>query len=267
MSHFLGALSVISYADRRGLIPVIDMRTNINAYLYRDETGKVNSWEYYFKQPGGISLDDALSDRNAILASSAYSYSKPNSSLGFYYNYGGELDYWRGLCRKYLHFSDALNDRLAHERQKFADKKVLGVSVRGTDYVALRNTNHPVQPDVGQVIAKVREVMDTGKFDAIYISTEDQGIVSEFRKYFAEKLILPEQEYFDFDTSSRKAISEYTHNRPNDKYLNGLEYLASKLLLCECKGLVTSMSGGAILTMLFSQGFEYLYVFDIGVYQ
>ena len=266
MSHFLRTLSIISYADRRGMLPVIDMRTNINAYLYKDEVGKVNSWEYYFKQPAGISLDDALADSNAILGSSAYSYAKPNSSLGFYYNYGGELDYWQRICSKYIHFSDALNERLAHERRKFADKRVLGVSVRGTDYVALRNTNHSVQPDAEQVIAKAREVMDTEKFDALYISTEDQSIIEEFRKYFAGNLILPEQEYFDFDTSDRRAISEYTHDRPNDKYLNGLEYLASKLLLCECRGLITSMSGGAILTMLFSQKFEYLYVFDLGVY-
>ncbi len=266
MSHFMRVLSVISYADRRGMIPVVDMRTNINAYLYKHEVGKINAWEYYFKQPGGVCVDDALSDSSAIFASPAYSYAKPNSSLGFYYNYGGELDYWRELCRKYLHFSDALNERLAHERHKFADKRVLGVSVRGTDYVALRNTNHSVQPNAEQIIAKVREVLAAENFDAVYLSTEDQGIISEFRKYFAGKLILPEQEYFDFDTSNWVAISEYTHDRLNDKFLNGLEYLASKLLLCECQGLVTSMSGGAVLTMLFSHGFEYLYVFDLGVY-
>ena len=268
MAYFVNALSMIAYADRKSMIPVIDMKSSLNTYIYEHEVGKINSWEYYFEQPGWLSLENALSRKDSItLKHLKNNYSKPNASLGFFYNYGGELDYWRSICRKYLRFSEPLTEKLNLEKQKFIDKRVLGVSLRGTDYLSLRRTNHAVQPEAGQVIPKVIEVMKNEKFDAVYLSTEDKNIVAEFMAHFGEKLILPEQEYINFNPDDRKEISLYSLNRDNDKYLNGLEYLTSKLLLCECKGLITSMCGGTVLTMLFSKSFDYIYVFDLGVYE
>lgn len=42
------------------MIPVVDMQTFTNIYLRKDEVGHVNSWEYFFEQPAGIRLDEAL---------------------------------------------------------------------------------------------------------------------------------------------------------------------------------------------------------------
>ena len=267
MAHFVRALSMIAYADRKAMMPVIDMKTSRSVYIYDYEVGKVNAWEYYFEQPGEISLDEALARKDSIIIPPSFNtYSRPNSSLGFYYDYGGELSYWRDICRKYIRLSAPLRERLEREKQAFSGKRVLGVSVRGTDYTAFRNTNHPVQPSAEQVIAKVQEVMSAKNFNAIYLSTEDKNIVAKFMSHFGDSILLPEQEYVNFDPILRKDISNYSGNRENDRYLSGLEYLTSKLLLCECDGLVTSMSGGAICAMLFSEGFDYLHVFDLGVY-
>ena len=211
------------------------------------------------------SLEDALSSKNFINGKFSR-YSKPNSSIGFYYNYGGELDYWRNLCKKYIKFSRHIKERLDREKIKFINKRVLGVSLRGTDYTAYKPINHSIQPDVEEVIKKVCNVLKTEKFDAIYLSTEDKNILARFKEVFDKILILPEQNYIDYDKNSKKVISEYSLNRNKDKFLQGLEYLSSKLLLCECNGLITSMSGGAICAMLFSEKFEYLYVFDLGYY-
>lgn len=267
VAYFVHVLSMISYADRRRMIPVVDMQSSLNTYLYENEVGSVNAWEYYFEQPGGVALEEALREKNSVHAEAPVSsFSKPNSSRGFYFNYGGELDYWREICRKYIHFSEHLQSRIEHEKQKFTNRRVLGVSLRGTDYTAGKYRNHSRQPDTGQVILKVKDVIAEHNFDAVYLSTEDKNIVAEFQTHFGSVLILPEQEYIDFDSSKRKVITLYSHSRNNDKYLNGLEYLSAKLLLCECSGLITSMSGGAVLAMLFSRGFEYFYVFDLGVY-
>ena len=268
VAYFVRALQMIAYADRKNMIPVVDMKNSLNTYIYKDEIGRVNAWEYYFEQPGGVALEDASAMDNSDSRQHLPSpFSKPNSSIGFYLNYGGELAYWQGICRKYIHFSRALIDRVERGKLKFMNKRVLGVSVRGPDYTTYNVINHPVQPSTAQVISKVREAISNSGFDAVYLATEDKAILAEFEAAFCEILIVPEQEYIGFDSKGRKAITEYSLHRNNDKYLSGLEYLTAKLLLCECAGLITSMSGGALFAMLFAKGFEYFYVFDLGVYQ
>ena len=44
----------INEALKKGYIPVIDLQNRKNTYLEDSEVGKVNAWEFYFEQPGGI---------------------------------------------------------------------------------------------------------------------------------------------------------------------------------------------------------------------
>lgn len=54
----------VKYARENGYIPVVDMMTYHNQYLYEEEIGTVNAWEKYFLQPDGYSLNDALNSKN-----------------------------------------------------------------------------------------------------------------------------------------------------------------------------------------------------------
>ena len=259
---FLGG---IAYADRHGMLPVVDMKNVISAYLFEDEVGYVNAWEYYFEQPSGISLEEAECSKETVRLTVG-KYPVPRQDFALFTNQDGQLDYWRGICRKYIRFSQAVLDRLEHEKTKFSGKKVLGVSLRGTDYTALKLRNHAVQPAYEQVIAKASETMKAQNYDALYLSTEDKKIIAAFTEAFGEKLILPEGEYVDFDDKSDKWITLYSTHRKNDKYLMGLEYVVSKLLLVECNGFITSITNGSATAMMLSKGWEYLYVFDLGLY-
>lgn len=60
-SYFNTILGGIAYADKKGYIPVVDMKNYPNTYLFSDEVGRVNAWEYYFEQPGGMSLEESSS--------------------------------------------------------------------------------------------------------------------------------------------------------------------------------------------------------------
>ena len=265
-SYFITILGGIAYAQRKGYIPVVDMKNYLNSYLYDYEIGRVNSWEYFFEQPDSLTLEEALSCRKYILSRDCAIFPRPAQSAKFFYGEDGKLDYWRKVCRKYIHFTQPVLDGVEREMQKFCGKRVLGVSVRGTDYVALRPHGHPVQPTIEQAVSKTREVMNTGEYDAVYLATEDKHILSEFRQAFGEKLMLPECDYIDFDASDNRYVTTYFTERKNDKYLRGLEYLVSKLLLTKCNGLITSKTSGTTGIMCLSEGFKYLYVFDLGVY-
>jgi len=269
-------LGGISFADKNNFIPVIDMKNYKSPYISDDELGRVNAWEYYFEQPGNISLEDVYSSQKYMVGINSLWHDWPNY-LGpqnwiradFYYNRGGalsggKLDYWRKLCKKYIRFKPAVLERLGALQEKTKGKKILGVSIRGTDFVARKPSSHPIQPTSEQVIEKAREVLREKNFDAVYLATEDKNIVAKFQAAFGEKLITLEQDYLDYD--SNKWVTAQFTDRKNDRYLRGRDYLVSKLMLTKCQGLITSIMSGSIGAMCLSEGFEYLYVFDLGVY-
>ena len=262
---FIRILSGISYADRRAMIPVADMQTCQNVYHYDEEVGSVNTWEYYYEQPAGISVNEALSAENFTVIDTVLC-PNPRQYAPFYYDHDGQLTYWRRLCKKYIRFKQPVLDRLELEAQKFIGKRVLGVSVRGTDYISLKPHAHPVQPTTEQALSKTRDVMSTGDYDAVYLATEDKNILAAFQKVFGDKLLLSENDYLDFDYSADRYVTTYFTDRNNDKYLRGLEYIVSKLLLTKCQGLITSITSGSCGVMCLSEGYDYLYVFDLGIY-
>ena len=265
-SYFITILGGIAYADRKGLIPVVDMKNYPNAYLYPSELGRVNAWEYYFEQPGGLALDNALSCRRYILGKDAACFAWPPQSAEFFCGLDGKLEYWRALCRKYIRFTPAVLERLGHLRQKADGRRVLGVLVRGTDYAALKPKGHPIPPTAEQAIAKTREALQEEGFDAVYLATEDKVILAKFQDAFGDKLLLPEADYLDYDYGNPKYLPDIQSSRANDKYLRGLEYLVSVLFLSKCPGFITSPTSGSAGVVCLSEGFKYIYVFDLGLY-
>jgi len=264
-SYLFTILGGIAFADKNNFAPVVDMKSYKNAYLYDDEVGHINAWEYYFEQPENISLEDALSSQKYIVGPDSVMHDWPSfNTSDFYYNRDGVLDYWRKYCRKYIKFKPEVLEKLKTLQEKTKGKKILGVSVRGTDVVAKKPHAHPIPPTPEQAIEKVQEVLSEKNFDAVYLATEDKNILKKFQDAFGEKLITFEQDYLDYDPNEW-VTAQFT-DRKNDRYLRGLEYLVSKLMLAKCQGFIASISSGSMGAMCLSEGFEYLYVFDLGVY-
>ena len=237
------------------MIPVVDMKNYPNTYLLDSEVGHVNSWEYYFEQPGGVSLEDALSSKRYILSRDTALHDGQYSTESY-----------RMLVKKYIHPKQEVLDRLEVLLQKAQGRKVLGVHTRGTDMVALKLKNHCIQPTVQQVITKAREVMKEKGYDTVFLATEDKNIVAEFQSAFGDALLLPDVVYPDYDYNSGRVIDYFQAVRENYKYLSGIEYLVSILFLSKCKGFIASGSNSTAGAFRFSEGFEYYYFFDLGRY-
>jgi len=265
-SYFITALGGIAYADARGWIPVVDMKNYANTYLLTEEISKKNSWDYFFNQPNEYSLDEALASKNVIMGRKTPTYSFPRDNINFFHNVNGELDYWRSICKKYVTLNVKVIERLEHEKLIFNGKKVLGVSCRGTDYVAIKPKNHPIQPSVDMVIKKVIDAISNEGFDAVYLATEDSNIINEFKKYFKDTLLMLNREYVNYEYDKKDFVTIYSTNREDDKYYQGMDYLISMLLLRECNGLVTSMTSGTVGLMCLTEKFNYLHVFNLGYY-
>lgn len=51
--YYITNLGWIEYALRKKMIPVVDMQNYQNPFHGLDEVGQINTWEYFFEQPGG----------------------------------------------------------------------------------------------------------------------------------------------------------------------------------------------------------------------
>ena len=139
----------VRYALSKGWLPVVDMQNYPNAYLPPEKLGKENSWEYYFEQPLCIGLEQAYGGENVILSTGIEVSPQLYESMPLLENRNGLLTEWRMLVKLgLLKVKPALLQEIVAVRQKlFAPTdRVLGVLLRGTDYVANRPHSHPIPP-------------------------------------------------------------------------------------------------------------------------
>lgn len=148
-SNFIVFAGHIRYALSKGWRPVVDLQNYPNSYLPPDKLGKENAWEYYFEQPLRIGLEEAYNGENVILSKGGPVEFPSWSNVSFYDNKNLAMAEWRMLVKMgLLKVKPALMEEIMEVRGKlFApNDRVLGVLLRGTDYVANKPKGHPISP-------------------------------------------------------------------------------------------------------------------------
>ena len=56
--NLLAFLRWVDFAQRMGYIPVIDMQNVENLYLEDELLGRVNAYEYFYRQPAGVGVEE-----------------------------------------------------------------------------------------------------------------------------------------------------------------------------------------------------------------
>lgn len=263
-SYVNTSLGLINYALGKGYIPVIDMCHTPNTYLEDDLVGKVNAWEYYFEQPCGYSVKDISKSRNIILCGMDTMYTAGYPGYKIIEDYIDRKK-WRDIAHKYLKIkSDLLAETDILFSKQFSDG-VLGVLCRGTDYISLRPSLHPVQPNVDEVIAKAREVLEEKKYKYIFLATEDEGIYQKFFREFGSMLLVTNAKRYI--CTERIKLAETKDFQNTNKYVNGKEYLQTIILLSKCKALIGGVAGGTYGAILLKQEeYDYEFYFKKGFY-
>ena len=251
-------LALIIYAKYHKMYPQICVNENKKENIH---------WEWYF-QP----LDDGLrSKRNVTFVECK---KKTNAYLPKFDDIFNkkEVHIWCQWYKKYIRLNSKTREYIEAEyKQLFEGKrKVLGVICRGTDYLALKPSGHPVQPEIKDVIAYCKKYMEKNKYDAIYLATEERKTRDLFKKEFPGKIFANKRRYYDdiYDKdSSISYIKDVHFERENDNYWSGLEYLSSIILLSRCDALVGGNCGGTLGAIFFNdEKYEFTYVFDLGLY-
>ena len=257
----------IKYALKKDWIPVVDMQNYPNPYLLPDKLGKENSWEYYFEQPLHVGLEDALNGENVILSDGGIIETRPNSGMAFFENRNGILTEWKTLVKTgLLKIKPKRLEEISLVREKIFSPtdRVLGVLLRGTDYVAEKPKWHPIPPPVEFAASISKIKLREWKCNKIFLATEDKTIIQNFKTFFGEICVTYDREYVDFVPGKR--ITRMHINRENDPFIQGKDYLTQMVLLSMCNSFIAARCNGSVGVMMFEDHFEHTYFFNLGRY-
>lgn len=273
ISLFFMVLKEIEYAQSKNYYPFIDFQNYKTQYKKNELiNGTYNAWEYYFMQPVQYSLDEIYNSQSVVLSGR----SKRKA-----------IEKKQGECNRALQSYDFFDDktnRMLYQfikknmdvqpyiQQKvesiwneiFGDKKVIGVFVRGTDYVAFRPKNHSVQPTKEYVLDEVNKMIGKYPESYVFLVTEDSVIYSFFEEKLQDKMIRIQDFHFK-EYSNDDYLYKYAKA---DSYQIGEIYLIKLLLLSKCHYLVSSIANGSIFTNIMNDNhYEERIVIDLGVYE
>jgi len=265
--------SHILYAKEKGYIPVVDLQNYKTQYFKDERQGKDNVWEYFFPQPGGISLSD-ISDDDTILLGSAELSVKSHRAPNPYEipeNKNAVVPTERlEAFRDMLVFSPQFEQYLKTKFDQLIgeDSEYIGILARGTDYTNLKPHGHCRQPSPLELIRKTREQLNrTPTIKKIYLATEDLTIYKLFKQEFGDMLITNDQ--YRFTTNQNQYIADLKNERPNHSYELAKSYLTSLYILSRCSHFIAGRTAGTIAVFLMSNLFRDMksaYIYTLGHY-
>lgn len=268
ISIFFSIAKEVEYAIEKGYIPFVDLQ-NYQTQYRRNESvqGTYNAWEYYFKQPfSEYSIQDIYQSKNVILGDCRKGMGKITECLenyDFHNNILNEtLYYW---MTQHMKVQDYIyNDMEKIREEKFKGKEIIGVFIRGTDYVAFMPKGHSIQPDKKIIKKEILKLKEKYENAAIFIVTEDENIYSYLSDYFKSDLIQIE----DIRFSNYKGDDYIAKYCKNNSYEIGYIYLIKLLLLAKCNYLIASITNGSkFANIMNGNQYEERIIIDLGVYK
>lgn len=262
-------LGHIRDAIERGMIPIVDMQHYPNYYYTdRNTVGRVNWWEYCFKQPFPYTLEEVYHSRNVVLCHGMY-----DGQLSEILD-SDQILKSHEIVSKYMQLNSEAEKMCEDEWHKIAgDKhKILGVKCRGTDYLGLKPFGHSILPSVQMTIEKIEEMMlawGNGKeeYDAIFVATEDENILQGLKDHFKDKLIY--NDYSRFEDTGNAGLFDVI-GKGHDvryKYEKMMDYLITTYCLSKCDALIAPMVNGTLGALRMKGGYEQVFIFQLGNYQ
>ena len=261
-SYIITALGGILYSLDKGLIPVVDLNHGNNMYKEKESD---NAWEYFFKQPSGIGLEDITDYDECVELESGELALRPKLTMDFLTNETA-LDFWQKITKRYISFSNETQEVVDNYLEEFLplkdNNKTIGVLARGTDYKCLRPFGHPVQPSIDELKQIIKDMCERTGYRRVFLATEDQDIYDGLKDEFGENIISPNSERFKYENSIY--LSDQLTSRSNVKM--GREYIAALMVLANCKCLIAGRTSGSVVSKVFGGNYEHEYLFNSGSY-
>ena len=264
-SVFMGSLGCIHKYIIEGYIPIIDIKSFPNV-INGFNISKSNYWEKFFEQPFGYTLEEVLKNGKRIktiicddCVPRLYHTNLPFSEV--------QKIFWHDFAEKYLPIKKELIDlsnKIINKLFKYSNN-ILGVLTRGTDYLSLKPTLHPIPPNLSDLIRDVKEMDNRYSYDYIFFSTEDDQIREQFSKIYEKKIkqIKPiEKTNYNY---TKKNFLGYNNNIRGNVEYNRI-YLLNIIILSKCLDIITARCNGAAGIFILNKRFRNVKIYNLGVF-
>ena len=166
-----------------------------------------------------------------------------------------------------------LHSSFLAELKEYADavlgeKRILGVLVRGTDYLIVHKDGPRKMAGVDDMIPLIREWISTYGYEGIFLATEDRDILSRIRQEFGSLVkVIAQERHSVSDLSGHKLLSELEKDNASDYDQSVAEstvnYFYALYMLSRCTAFICSgPCNGYDLAIGFNGGkYEHTYLF------
>ena len=241
-------LAGLWYADECGFTPVIEYSLN---GLYAENPGFMgtdNPFEYFFIP---VTLDDWRKSRSVVRTKGItegweddrVSTAQQCMEAKYGNAYCIPEDYAEMLgvvWKKYIRLNKQSYDKVCNTDiyKSIRSRKTIGVHVRGTDYnIGLEG--HPVKIDESEHEKIVSKLVDSGRYEQIFVASDENKTIEHFKNVFGDRVIC-------YDDILRSTDGEPVHFSKNERvahhYLLGIEVLKDLYALAACDGFVGGIS-------------------------
>lgn len=291
-AHFINFCGELKWAFDMGKKPYIDMATFPNGNILPEEVGKTNAWELFFEQPCSFAEDELqeifeYKDSKLVEAGEqCYVYNskagkkavylvrkhmgklqRPSDSCDFLYNEKA-ICFWREFIEKNMRLNEKMLKYVEEMKKSIIPddaNRILGVLLRGTDFTNNRPKNHPICPTVEEAIPDIERIYNSGKFDYIFLASEDQKVVDQMKEHFGNKILMVPQQRVS-DVGGKLLYEVCMENKEIDVHKWGYDYISSMMILSQCKGFMACRTSGAVAAYLFGKEYDDVFFWNLGRY-
>ena len=265
-SYYIVYLGCINRFINLGYIPIIDLESFPNIYNKMNSSlSSINPWEYFFNQPFGYTLENVKNMAKKIYYFKCTSQNyRPGNDV---FRNIALINFWHNISKVYIPIK---NEILMEANNKIKrlfkySKNILGILVRGTDYLALKPKYHPIPPKPEKVIDDIKKLDKKNNYDFFFISTEDDILRKLFIKEFNYKIkYLAYYRNINYKNKKPQSLGR------NEKILGNIEYskvyLLNMIILSKCIDIISAQTSGSIGIFILTNGFRYSKIYNLGNY-
>ena len=247
---------------KKGYIPIIDLKSFPN--VLNGNNLKDNLWELFFEQPFGYTLDEVLiKAENIDYIRCEKSKPRPDDDI---FNKPKIINFWHNFAYRFMPIKRNLINLSFKIMYKLFNNStnILGVLVRGTDYISIKPKSHPIQPKIDNVISDVKKFELNNNYDWIFFTTEDEIIRKKFISEFTNKVKQLNSFKINYNYSSTDHLNFDKNIYGNFKF--NKQYLLNIIILSKCLDLIASRCSGTAGILVLTKGFRYMKIYDLGKY-
>lgn len=269
LANYFYVLSHIQYAREKDWIPVVD-ELNYPVYNSQDEpvNGTTNPWEFFWKQPGGISLESAYRSENVVLSKQNWFWEWDMSYDPANYENKDTVSFFHDLS-ECAQLNDFMKEHVAQavKRTFPPGKRILGVNVRIGGHAKASEEHgkgHPIQPEIEELIQIVQLRLREWNMDIVLLACDTEHAVKYFKEAFGDTLIVFQRRRAALGTEFLEDPQKNLY-APGNGYQTALDYLTEMELLSQCNALIGSITSGFRYAVVRNGGrYEQLEVIDRG---